>query len=321
MQRRKIVARIILLIISVINFALAAPVLERGILDVRVDQGDVAKDQDLRLHDPRSPMVPGAPGSTPPVDVPTSQPEHDGLQFGMDLNDHIPPQPGQEVTDGPDPGAHSTGSLTHTSSYPPTGYPQPSQEETGGPGPGPHSTDSLTHSGPYHSAEEASGLPMSPSSSDSSRTRTDPSLHDNMPYDPYLHGNGPVDILPHHSNPFGLSSPATMSEPGVEWLYVPEGDARRPASYPGYSRPSILNPPPEPPSYPGSPGSLDSEGSLGSEDFQNFLNELLRGGRLKRRISRSRSVNAAQKELQDSSYSTVKGSDKILDAPAATAMP
>src|SRR6266849_4642471 len=41
MQRHKIIARIVLLILSVINLALAAPVLVRGI---RVDVVDVAKD-------------------------------------------------------------------------------------------------------------------------------------------------------------------------------------------------------------------------------------------------------------------------------------
>jgi hypothetical protein len=47
MQRHKIVAPIVLLILSVINFALTAPVsLERGIREVRMDVVDVAEDSD-----------------------------------------------------------------------------------------------------------------------------------------------------------------------------------------------------------------------------------------------------------------------------------
>jgi hypothetical protein len=43
MRRFKILAQIILLVLSVINFALAAPVLVRGIREVRVDVVDVAE--------------------------------------------------------------------------------------------------------------------------------------------------------------------------------------------------------------------------------------------------------------------------------------
>ena len=413
MQRHKIVAPIILLILHVIDFALAAPVLERGVLEVRVDEGDVAKDvplttasqrrwnpspdsvhwseRDLRLHDPRSPMDSGAPGSRPPVDLPAPPPEHDDLQFDMDLNDHGLPRPGQEVTDGPDSGSHSTGSLVHSSSYHPTDYPQPSQEAvdgldsgphstvlpqlsqeaTDGPDSGPHSTDPLTHSGSYDSTNhpwpllengdpEELGVPMSPSSYDSIPRLDDSMLH--------LHGNWKVV----YRNPYSLLLPPTFSEPGSDWPRSPVRVAGAPASYPGNLRPPRPYPPSDPDGSRGtdslpdldhstgehtppdlelstSPGTLqqDSEGSEQLEhDLENALSELLRGGRLKRRIPRSRSVDAAQRELQDtfvsseyvsaptfpfqlplvinvltfSSFSsTIKGPDKILDALVATA--
>jgi hypothetical protein len=359
MQRHKIVAHIILLILSVIKFALAAPVLERGIREVRVDVVDVAKDvpattasqkhldpsdrwsttavladranalrdlgssdsdyrleQDLRSHDPRSPMdsnaypQPSRPvGSTDldsshplPVDRPPPEHDHNDLQFDMDLNDHAPPgpQPSQEAIDGPDPGSHSTGLPMYGSSY--------------------HSTDSIP---PYPwNNEEDRVLPMSPSPSQS---------HDS---NPPLHGNSDIFL-----NPFNLHSPTALSDPGSDWPYSPT-DSVRTGSDPGPPRmPSRIGiftySPPLP-----APGSDESIGTyaqsnsdqstgehsppdlgpsthplpsswLPQDDSENVLSELFRGSRFKRRISGSRSVNAVQRELQD-----ILDSSEYVSAPA-----
>ena len=424
MQRHKIVARIILLILSVISFALAAPLLERGIREVPIDEGDVAKDdplttgsqrrwnpssdsvhwseQDLRLHDPRSPMDPSAPGSGLPVDLAAPPPEHDGLQFDMDLDDHSPPQPGQEVADGPDSGSHSTGSVTHINSYNPADFPQPSLEAIDGPDSGSHLTDSVTQSSSYHPADfpqpsletiggPDSGPPLTGSLTHSSSYRpTDfpqPSLEaidgpdsgphlTNLPQpsneeaggpdsehhstdsqtdsssyhstdhpwpllyneDPEVWGDwGPPmqpstydhpilwlhHIMPHvdgngddfYHNPYGLPSPTSLSEQPPAWPYSPVRVPDAPASYPGNLR--LQSDPGEPtgtvslsdlehstgehsPPDLGLSTSPVSESEQLQHDLQNTMSDLLRGGRLKRRISRPRSVNAAQRELQDS---------------------
>jgi hypothetical protein len=250
MQRHKIVAQIILLILSAINFVLAAPVLERRIHEVRIDVVNIAKDmpvtivsqkrwnpsdrrsttavladganmpqnlessdsdyrleQDLRpLHDPRSPMDSNdspywQPANLPvgstdmdnshpfPVDPPP--PEHDDLQFDIDLSDHAPPQPGQGPTYGPDSGSYSTAPPTHSSSYQSTvsipDYPWSSDSEP----------------------EEASALPMSPSSLQSHDSN--PPLHDNL--DTFF-------------KPFNLPSPTALSDPGPNWPYSPTDSVR-----------------------------------------------------------------------------------------------
>ncbi|KAI0279905.1 hypothetical protein BGY98DRAFT_383452 [Russula aff. rugulosa BPL654] len=224
MQRHKIVAWIILLILSVINFVLGTPVLERGIREVRVDAVDVAEDvatasqkrcspsnkwwtnsaladrtnaplnlessdsdyrleQNLRPHDPRSPMDSNASPqlSLPvestdldnshslPVDPPPSA--HNDLPLGIDSN--APPEPSPEPTEFSGSRSHSMDSPTDSDS---SGYYLT------------YSTDSATYS-PYHpttptglmspwSSNEASAILKSPSSSPS---------HDPNP--PPQHGN------------------------------------------------------------------------------------------------------------------------------------
>ncbi|KAI0279899.1 hypothetical protein BGY98DRAFT_383412 [Russula aff. rugulosa BPL654] len=301
--------------------------LESSDSDYRLEWG-------LRPHEPRSPMDPNPSpqqnlpvGSTDldnshPLPVVPPAPEHDdNLQFDMDLNGHPPSQPSQETTDGPDSGSHSTDSIP---SYPSDNEearvllmsPSSSQSH----GSSYHSTDTIP---PYPWDEEARVLPMSPSSSQS---------HD---FNPLLHGNSDIIL-----NPFDLHSPAMISDPGPDWPYSPTG-AVRTGSDPGRSRmPSRTGfytysmsdesigtyaqstgehspPDPGPSTHP--PGPLQ-------DDSENVLSELFRGSRFKRRISGTRSVNAAQRELQDtldSSESTIKikGSDKNLDAPATTAIP
>jgi hypothetical protein len=358
MQRHKMVAQIILLILSVVNFVLAAPVLKRRIHEVRVDVVDIAKDmlvttvsqkrwkpsdmrsttavladranapqnlessnfdyrleQDLRSHDPRSPMDSNPSpqrilpvGSTDldsshplPVDRPPPEHDHNDLQFDMDLNDHSPPQPSQEAIDGPDSESHSTGSPMYGSSY--------------------HSTDSIP---PYPwDNEEARVLPMSPSSEQSHNLN------------PSLHSDSHTFL-----NPFNLHSPTALSEPGPDWLYSP-GDSVRIGSDPGPPRMSSIRPfllpyslsPPDTDDSSGTYSLMDTEQSTGAHfspdsgsptwahtlpspgsplhDSENILSELFRGSRFKRRISGSRSgsVNTAQRELQDNLDSSEYVSD------------
>jgi hypothetical protein len=415
MQRYKIVAHIILLILSANKFVLAAPVLERGIREVRVDVLDVAKDvpvtiashkrrspsgrwstiaalggrgranapqnlessdsdyrleRDLRPYNPRSPMdsnpslQPNLPvGSTDldsshplPVVPPAPEHDHNDLQFDMDLNDHAPSQPSQEATDRPDSGSHSTDSIP---SYPWDNgdarvllvSPSSSQSH----GRPDHPTDSIP---PYPWDEEDEVLPISPSSSQS---------HD---FNPLLHGN-PGILL----NPSNLNSPIATSDPGSLWPYSPT-DPIRIGSDPGPPRmPSttaFLIALPVPASDSSSDESIGTyaqsnlDQSTGEhsppdpgpsihppeplqDDSRNVFSELFRGSRFKRRISGSRSVNAAQRELQDtldsSEYvsaparltlptplviniltlnsfrSMIKGSDKNLDTPTTTIVP
>ncbi|KAI0279898.1 hypothetical protein BGY98DRAFT_932911 [Russula aff. rugulosa BPL654] len=350
------IAHIILLILSAINFVLAAPVLERGIREVHVDVLDVAKDvpvttasqkrrspsdklstiaalggranapqnlessdsdyrleRDLRPYDPRSPMdsnpspQPSRPvGSTDldsshplPVVLPAPEHDHNDLQFDMDLNDHAPSQPSQEATDGPDSGSHSTDSIPS--------YPWDNEE----------------------ARQEAHALPSSSQSHD---------------FNPLLHGNSGIFL-----NPFNLHSPTAISDPGPDWLYSPT-DVVRTGSDPGRPRIpsrtgfytySIALPASDSDESIGAYAQSNSDQSTGEhsppnpgpsthppgplqDDSENVLSELFRGSRFKRRISGSRSVNAAQRELQDtldSSESMIKGSDENLDAPATTAVP
>jgi hypothetical protein len=276
---------------------------------------DYRLEQDLRSHDPRSPMDSNPSpqrilpvGSTDldsshplPVDRPPPEHDHNDLQFDMDLNDHSPPQPSQEAIDGPDSESHSTGSPMYGSSY--------------------HSTDSIP---PYPwDNEEARVLPMSPSSEQSHNLN------------PSLHSDSHTFL-----NPFNLHSPTALSEPGPDWLYSP-GDSVRIGSDPGPPRMSSIRPfllpyslsPPDTDDSSGTYSLMDTEQSTGAHfspdsgsptwahtppspgsplhDSENILSELFRGSRFKRRISGSRSgsVNTAQRELQDNLDSSEYVSD------------
>jgi hypothetical protein len=252
-------------------------------------------EQDLRPHDPRSPMDPNASpqpnlpvGSTDPdnshslpVDPPPS--EHDDLQFDMDLNDHDLPRLSQEAIDGPDSGSHSTGSPTHSDFHHSTDYPWPSDNE------------------------EAGVLPSPSQSHD-----FNPPLHENLDDIPFN-----LLVIPHLHPP----SPMGLSEPRLDWWQSPAADSRLTMSDPGPSTmlyssdsdesigtnsPERLSPQdPGPPTHPPpSPGPLQ-------HDSENVLSELFRYGRFKRRISGSRSVKAAQRELQDT-----LDSSEFVSAPA-----
>ena len=140
MKRYKIVAQIILLILSVVNFAFAAPVSVRGIADdvttaspkswnpsadrtntptsLGSSESDHRLEQELRPHDPRSPMDPN----------PSSQPQ---LSLGSTAWDYFHPLP----PDSPPP-AHNNLPLDTGSND----APQPIQGPTGSSNFGPHRT-------------------------------------------------------------------------------------------------------------------------------------------------------------------------------------
>jgi hypothetical protein len=293
MQRRKIVVRI-LLVLSVINFVLAAPVLVRGILrEVAEDVTTASQrrwnskslEQKLGPNDPRTPIMgrdsnaypqprggsdagnshtlPVGPPPPPPSDLPSS---------GIDLNALPQPEPGQEPTDGPDSGSHSMDSPTYSGSY--------------------HSTDTMAVSpSPGYNAET-----RVPSESPSSAP-----LHDSNP--PPWHGDLPETFYNiFYNRP--LSGPA-KSDPGPQRPYSSTasdsglplsdtGPSRMPDS-PSDSRQSTgayyppLDSEPSTPHGPQDPGPWP-------HDAEKFFSDLLRSGRFKRGNSNSRS---GQRELQD----------------------
>jgi hypothetical protein len=300
MQRHKVVVRIILLVLSVINFVLAAPVLEHGI---RVDLVDVGKDvitasqrrwnsldkwwtnaapadrtntpqslgssgfdyrleQELRPHDPRSPV--DSDTSPQPslgsTDPDSSHPLPVGQALRLPASINLPLAAGIDLNAPPQP--------------------EPGQEPIDGPDPGTHLTSPPTHSNSYSSS------------------------HDSNP--PLQHGN--LDLLNEFNNrhpPPGPEQLAMWSDPIGDWPYSPSDSGLRPQSYPEPPRrpqrphsPSVSEqstgsyPSPDPSkSHSPSPGPLQQES-------ENVFSELLRGGRYKRHISGSRSVNAAQRGLQ-----------------------
>ena len=340
MKRYKIVARIILLILPFINFALGAPALVRGIREVRVDVVDVAEDvttasrkrwnpsdkwwmnaadrtitpssqgssdsdhrleQELRLHDPRSPMDSnpsvqqslgsGNSDNSDPLPVGPRPPAHNNLQLDEDINasPHSSPSVNSYLPVGPPSPAHNNLPLNLDLNA----SPQPSQEPADGSDLGSHSTgsstddydlaSSSTHSNHYHptGSEPSSdtiispwewyeiwAISKSPSSSPSHDSNPPPrygNLHvgSNRP----LLSLGPTDDQP---------SPAPPSDPGPSTKSYPlldpgssksdPGPSTRP--YPASDQGPSTHPPP-------SPGPLQHE----SEDV---LNELFRG-RFKRR--------------------------------------
>ncbi|KAI0279900.1 hypothetical protein BGY98DRAFT_932913 [Russula aff. rugulosa BPL654] len=275
MQRHKIVAHIILLILSTIKFVLAAPVLERGIREkfVRVDVLDVAKDVPVTTASQKrwSPSVDrwstiAALGgrANAPQNLESSDSDY---RLEQDLRPYYPRSP---MDPSPQPNL-PVGSTDLDSSHPLPVVPpapehdhndlqfdmdlndhapsQPSQEATDGPEFGSHSTDSIP-SYPWD-YEAAQLLPTSPSSSQSHGS----SYHSTDTIPPYPWDNEEAPVLPmspsssqshdfnpllHGNsgiflNPFNLHSPTTLSEPELDWLYPP-ADSVRIGSDPGPPR-------------------------------------------------------------------------------------
>ena len=249
---------------------------------------DYRLEQELRSHVPRSPMDSNAspqpslgstdPDNSHPLPVDPPQPAHNNLPLNIDLN--VLPKPSQEPTDGPDAGSHSTDSPMHSGSL--------------------HSTDSMPVSPLPGYDAETQVFSKSPSSS--------PSFDSNPPPQ-----HGDFDIF--YNRP--LSDPVTLSDPGPPRPYSPtdsglplsdQGPLRRPDSpsdseestgtyFPSDSEESTrVHPSSSPglstPHPPPSPEPLE-------HDSEDHFSDLFRGGRLKRRVSGSRSVNAARRELQD----------------------
>src|SRR6266849_4002990 len=108
MQRHKKIAWIVLLILFVINLALAAPVLVRGIREVPVNVVDVAEDNVITASRKRwtnaadRANTPSSLGSADsdnshPLPVGSPPPVHNNLPLNIDLNN--PPQPSLGSTD------------------------------------------------------------------------------------------------------------------------------------------------------------------------------------------------------------------------------
>ncbi|KAN0102338.1 hypothetical protein V8E52_012043 [Russula decolorans] len=366
MRRHMIVAQIILLILSVINFALAAPLSARGIAEdvttaspkrwnpsnerqtssadrtntptsLGSSDSDYRLEQELRPHDPRSPMDPNPP--PPPNNLPS----------GIDLNDA--PQPIQEPTDS---GSHRTdpepspdvspsapsnipesasSSQPHGSNPPPpqgidlndpllspgltNGQPplappsspgplkRPSSPSDPGPSKRPYilwpSTSALGPSDPGASTSALGELGPEPSTLALGESGPDPStwaLGDSGP-EPSTWALGPSDpgsptrpYRPLNPGPSWAPPPSvpgpSLSDPEPSTLARPYPDLG-PSSDESDPEPSASDPGPSihPLSNPGPP-------QHGPEtDFSDLFR-----GRFKRRISGSRSVNAAQRELQ-----------------------
>ncbi|KAF8490314.1 hypothetical protein F5888DRAFT_1892540 [Russula emetica] len=361
MQRHRIFARIILLLIlSVINFALAAPVLVRGIREVRVDVMDVAEDvtpASRKRWNPsdkpwtnaadRSDTSPGLDSrdsdNSHPLPVGSPPPAHNNLPLDMDLNATPQPIPGSTDSDnshplpvGSPPPAHNNlpldvdlnaipqPTLSDNSHPLPVGSPPPadkslpldldlnatpqqSQEPTDGSDSGSHSTgwstddyDSTStsiYNSDLMSSYHPSDAMISPSAWRHGMSVFDfPNSETSTPsYNPNSqpqHGNLNIDLNRPPSSTGSTDDqppPAPSSDSGsLKRPYSPSdpGPSKRPYS-PSDSGPSTWAYPPSDAgsSTPSSPRPLQHES-------ENLFSELFRG-RFKRRISGSRSVNAA----------------------------
>ncbi|KAF8490341.1 hypothetical protein F5888DRAFT_1128112 [Russula emetica] len=316
MQRHKIVARIILIILSVINFALAAP-LVRGIREVRVDVVDVAEivtaasrkrwnpsdkwwtnaadrtntpsslgssdsdyqlEQELRPHDPRSPidLNPRAP----------APPEHNNLQDYDIVNDPDSPQASQESTDGSDSDSHSTGSewSSDATMSPWAWYenwvisksPSSSPSHDSNPPPRHGNSDTFLNrlqSSPGPTDDQPPSYP--PSDPRPLKRPYDPSESEpgpsKRPYAPSEPGPStwaypPSDLGP-STGPYPPSDPRpSTSDPGSSTRPYPPSDPRPSTSDPGPSADSAPHPP-------SSPGPLQHE----SEFSELFRGRFKRG--------------------------------------------
>ncbi len=308
MKRQKIIARIVLLILSVINLALAAPVLVRGIREVRVDVVDAAEDvtnasrkrwnpsDKWRMNAADRANTPPSLGSrdsdsdTPSHPLPVGSPPppaHNNLPLDIDLNkpnNPLPmgsPHPAQNnwpsdlylnlVSHSPgsdDHDSHSTSmSVSIPSSYDNSVFNFPGSSGSS------YSDDSDSNSGPTDDQP-----PPAPPSDPGSSKR--PLVY--PPLDP-----GPSK-RPYHPSEAG---PSTWA-----YYYPPPDPGPSTESYPppdpGPSTVPTEDTGPSAPHSPPSPGPLQDES-------ETFLSKLFKG-RLKRRVSGSRSVNTGQRELQGS---------------------
>jgi hypothetical protein len=268
MRRHKIVVHIIFLILSVINFALAAPLSVRGIAEdvttmsrkrwnpsdewwtnsadrtntpprLGSSDSDYRSEQELRPHDPRSPVDPNP--SAP------SQPQPSMGSADSDVGSNTTPQPslGSIVTD-------SDNSHPLPARSPPPGHDNPS------------GIDLNLALGPGPTVDQPPPAPPSDPG---------PSKRPYSPSDP-----GP--------STWGLGP----SDPGSStWTYPPPDPGPSPSRRPHSPSDS------DPSSWAHDPG-LPNPGPLQHEP-EYIFSELFRG-KFKRRISGSRSVNAAQRDFR-----------------------
>ena len=330
MQRYKIVARIILIILSVINFTLAAPVSVQGIRVV-----DVARDVTTGSRKRWDPSDTNAEDKTNSHPFPVgSPPAHNDLPLDIDLNE---PQPSLSDNSHPFPAHNDLPDLNAS--------PQSSQEPA-------HSSDSGSYYSTGSSTDDydsaSSSAHSSYSHSASSVSESDVSMpswawYENSAFEfPKSTGSSPAHdsseldlnrlLLAEPSDPGSSKRPYRPSSPGPStwgyrpqdpgpstwgyhpqdpgpstWGYSPQdpgpstpnpGSPTRPHplsdTKPSTSNtgPSTSDPGPSTPRPPLSPWPVQYES-------EKIFSKLLRG-RFNRRISRSRSVNAAQRELRGS---------------------
>ncbi|KAI0272964.1 hypothetical protein BGY98DRAFT_146548 [Russula aff. rugulosa BPL654] len=324
MQRHKKVARIILLILSVINFTLAAPVSARGTREVRVV--DVAEDSDYRLelelgpHDRRSPMYLnlspqpslGSRDSNPPFPVASPPPTHNDwpLEEGLDAT----PEPDQQPTHDTDPSSHSTdpqtddhdsaSSSTHRGSSHSAGY------DLSSPLHGNLNVDSnhpLSSAGPTDDQPPLDVEPLRwayPSSGSGPPTDDQPPLdveplrwaYPSSGSVPSTDDQPPLDVEPlRWAYPLSGSGTSTDDQPPLDveplrWAHPSSGSGPSTFSGPVTSPGSSTTSGPSPSHPPSSAGPLQHES-------ENGYNELFKG-KFKRGIPSSRPVKAVQTELQ-----------------------
>jgi hypothetical protein len=253
MRRHKIVVQIILLILSVINFALAAPVSVRGIAE------DVTTASRKRWNPPDKWWTNAADRTNTPSSLGSSNSDY-RLDSEQELRPHDPrsPMDSYPSTPGQPHGQASLGSTDSDSSY--LGSPPPAHNN-------PLGID-LNDAAPQPGPTDDQPPPVPPS--DPGRSKRPSSQPDPGPSKrPYI-----------LSDP-GLSSWASGPGP-LTWTLGSEPSTW--ALGPSDPGPPIAHSPP-------SPGPLQHES-------ENLFSELFRGSRFKRRISGSRSVNTALRELQ-----------------------
>ena len=273
-----------------------------------LSDSDYRLEQELRSHVPRSPMDSNAspqpslgstdPDNSHPLPVDPPQPAHNNLPLGIDSN--TPPQPSQEPIDGSDSDFHSTGSMSpwswyeawaiskspssspsHDSNPPPRGNLDVLQNPQG------DQSSPKTSSDPGPLWQYSPGASANAIVSDPGPLRSSDSPSD----------SGQSTGAYASSDPDSEQSTGTSSGPDSEQstaAYPSDLDSEQStgAYYPSDldSEQSTIRP--DPPSDP--VPSTPHPPNRGVTFF-----ELFRGGRLKRRISGSRSVNAAQRELPD----------------------
>jgi hypothetical protein len=258
------------------------------------------------------PHSPPSPGSTDlnnfhPLPAGSPPPAHDNLP---DLND---PQPIEEQADSSNFGSYEMGAGSKSDSNPPPPQdivvdrplsPRPTDDQppltlpsdsgsskrpSSPPDPGPSKR-------PYNPSESTWTLGLSDPGASTSALGTT-----NLGPEPSTSALGPSDPGP-RTRPYRPLNPGpSTSDPGMPIGPFPWPDSESDDSYPGSSTPdpgpsTSSDPGPSIPHSPSGPGPLQHESEI-------YFSELFRG-RLKRRLSGSRSVNAAQRELQGTLDST-----------------